>query len=110
MKNFGGGNGGLQNIMKQANQMQMKMKKIQEDLAAKEYSGTSGGDAVTVKVNGGLNLVSIAIKPDVMSAGDVDMLQDLIVTATNDALKVARADSEKEMAKVTGGFNMPGMF
>ena len=110
MKNFGGGNGGLQNIMKQANQMQMKMKKIQEDLAAKEYTGSSGGDAVTVKVNGGLNLVSIAIKPDVMSAGDVDMLQDLIVTATNDALKVARANSEKEMAKVTGGFNMPGMF
>lgn len=110
---FGGGNsggGGLQNIMKQANQMQMKMKKIQEELGVKEYTGTSGGDAVIVKVNGGLNVLAITIKPDVMSAGDVDMLQDLIVTATNDALKVARADSEKEMAKVTGGFNMPGLF
>jgi nucleoid-associated protein EbfC len=107
MKGFGGG---LQNIMKQANQMQMKMKKVQEELAAKEYTGTSGGDAVAVKVSGGLNIVSITIKPDVMAAGDVDMLQDLVVTAANDALKAARTESEKEMAKVTGGFNLPGMF
>jgi DNA-binding YbaB/EbfC family protein len=108
MKNMGGG--GLQNIMRQANQMQLKIKKLQEELATQEYTGTSGGDAVTVKVNGSQKLVAITIKPDVMSAGDVDMLQDLIVTATNDALRVAKETSDKEMAKITGGFNMPGMF
>lgn len=108
MKNFGGG--GLQNIMRQANQMQMKIKKLQEELATQEYSATSGGDAVIVKVNGSSKVTAVVIKPDVMSAGDVDMLQDLILTATNEALRVAKEASDKEMSKITGGFNMPGMF
>ena len=108
MKGFGAG--GLQNIMRQANQMQMKMKKAQEELATQEFTGTSGGDAVTVTVSGAQKLISIKIKPDVMSAGDVDMLQDLIVTAANQALTTAKETSEKEMSKITGGMGMPGMF
>ena len=107
MKGFGGG---LQQLMKQANQMQAKMKKIQEELAEQEFEGSAGGGGVSVKVNGGNSLLAVTINPDVMSAGDVEMLQDLIVAAANDALKKAKETSDKEMAKVTGGMNMPGLF
>jgi DNA-binding YbaB/EbfC family protein len=107
MKGMGGG---LQNIMRQANQMQMKMKKVQDEMALKEFSGTAGGDAILVTVTGALTVKSVKIKPDVMSAGDLDMLQDLVVAATNDAIKIARETSEKEMSKITGGMNIPGMF
>jgi DNA-binding YbaB/EbfC family protein len=110
MKGFGGGGNSLQKIMQQANQMQIKMKKAQDELASKEFEGASGGEAVKVKVNGASRLVAVTIKPDVMSAGDVDMLQDLIVTAANDALKNARETIDKEMAKITGGAGIPGMF
>lgn len=96
-------------LMKQANQMQMKMKKLQEELATKTYDGTSGGGAVKVTVNGSNQLTAVAINPDVISAGDVEMLQDLIVAACNDALKVAKTTSDAEMAKITGGMNIPGM-
>lgn len=107
MKGFGGG--GMAQLMKQANQMQMKMKKLQEELATKTYDGTSGGGAVKVTVNGSNQLTAVAINPDVISAGDVEMLQDLIVAACNDALKVAKTTSDAEMAKITGGMNIPGM-
>jgi nucleoid-associated protein EbfC len=107
MKNLGGG---MQNIMRQANQMQLKIKKLQEELATQEFTGSSGGDAVTVKVNGSQKITGVTIKPDVMSSGDVDMLQDLILTAVNVALTNAKETSDKEMSKITGGFNMPGMF
>jgi nucleoid-associated protein EbfC len=83
------------------------MKKVQEELAEREYEGTSGGGAVTVKVKGQDRLVALKISDDVMKAGDVDMLQDMILTATNDALKKARETHAAEMEKVTGGFNMP---
>ena len=106
MKGFGGG---LQQLMKQANQMQIKMKKVQEELATKTFEGTSGGGAVLVKVSGDNKVAAIKISPEVMSSGDVEMLQDLILTATNDALKLAKSTSEQEMQKITGGM-MPGMF
>jgi DNA-binding YbaB/EbfC family protein len=109
MKGFGGA-GGLQKIMQQANQMQLKMKKIQEEMASKEFEGTSGGDAVKVKITGDLKITAVTIKPDVMSAGDVDMLQDLFVTAANEAIKIAKETSDKEMSKVTGGVGIPGLF
>lgn len=107
MKGLGGG---LQNIMRQANQMQNKMKKIQEEMATKEFEASSGGEAVTVKVTGGMKVVGVKIKPEVMEAGDSEMLEDLILTATNEALKTAKETSEKEMNKVTGGAGLPGMF
>ena len=109
MKGFGGGGNSLQKIMQQANQMQLKMKKAQEELATQEFEGSSGGGAVNVKVNGANRLLSVTIKPDVMSTGDVEMLQDLIVTATNEALKVANETSQAEMSKITGGIGIPGM-
>jgi nucleoid-associated protein EbfC len=101
---------GMQNIMKQANQMQLKMKKLQEELATREYEGTAGGDGVKVKVKGESEIVAVHISPDAMKAGDVEMLQDLIMAAANHALKTAKDASASEMQKITGGFNMPGMF
>lgn len=106
----GGFGGGMQNLMRQANQMQMKMKKLQEELATREFDGTAGGDGVTVKVTGEMRIKEITIKPDVMEAGDVEMLQDLVIAAVNDGLKIAKETSDKEMSKITGGMNMPGMF
>jgi DNA-binding YbaB/EbfC family protein len=109
----GGGSGmsgGMANLMRQANQLQLKIKKLQEELSEREYEGTSGGGAVTVKVKGENQVLAMKISDDVMKSGDVDMLQDLIVTATNDALKKAKDTHAAEMEKVTGGFNMPGLF
>lgn len=101
--------GSMQALMKQANQMQMRMKKAQEDLAKQEFEGTSGGGAVTVKVTGDNKICSVHINPDVVKTGDVEMLQDLIVTATNDALRTAKDISQKEMEKITGGMSIPGL-
>lgn len=105
-----GAMGGMANLMKQANQMQLKMKKLQDELAQKNYDGTAGGGAVKVTVNGEHFIKAIAINADVMKSGDVEMLQDLIMAATNDAIKVAKETSTKEMEKITGGMNIPGMF
>ncbi|MFN7727655.1 MAG: YbaB/EbfC family nucleoid-associated protein [Bdellovibrio sp.] len=105
-----GNAGGMAQLLRQANQMQSKMKKVQEELQARLYDGTAGGGAVKVTVNGDHFLKSVVITPDVIKSGDVEMLQDLILAATNDAIKVARDTSAKEMEKVTGGMNIPGMF
>jgi DNA-binding YbaB/EbfC family protein len=102
--------GGMAQLMKQANQMQMKIKKLQEELGAKTYDGTAGGGAVKVTVTGQNLLKSITIDPEVMKSGDVEMLQDLLLAASNDALKVAKETSAKEMEKITGGINIPGIF
>lgn len=104
---FKGANG-MAGLMKQANQMQIKMKKLQEELAEREFSGTSGGGAVTAKVNGENKVLSLVINPEVMKAGDVEMLQDLVTSAMNDALKTAKDTSSQEMSKITGGMNIPG--
>ena len=106
MKGFGG----MQQLMKQANQMQTRIKKLQEELATQTFQGTSGGGGVTVTVTGNNLLQSVTINPDVFSAGDVEMLQDMIVSATNEALKASKETSEKEMSKITGGMGIPGLF
>ena len=110
MKGFGGGGamGGMASLMKQANQMQSKMKKLQEELATREYTGTAGGGAVSAKVNGDNKVIGLVITPEVMKSGDTEMLQDLVTAAVNDALKTAKDESSKEMSKITGGMNIPG--
>jgi DNA-binding YbaB/EbfC family protein len=100
--------GGMAGLMKQANQMQMKMKKLQEELATREFSGTSGGGAVTAKVNGDNKVLALVINPEVVKSDDIEMLQDLVTSAVNDALKVAKETSSQEMSKITGGINLPG--
>jgi DNA-binding YbaB/EbfC family protein len=108
MKGFGGG--GMQALMRQANQMQAKMKKAQEEMASREFDATSGGGAVKAVVTGDGKVKSMIIQKDVIESGDAEMLQDLVVTAVNEALKVAKTTSDQEMSKITGGFSMPGMF
>jgi nucleoid-associated protein EbfC len=108
MKGFGAG--GMAQLMKQANQMQLKMKKLQEELAQKTYDGSSGGGAVKVTVNGDNQIKAIDIQDDVFKSGDKEMLQDMLLTAANDALKTAKDTSAKEMEKITGGMNIPGLF
>ena len=108
MKGFGGG-GGMQALMKQANQMQMKMKKMQEELANREFEAASGGGAVKIVITGDYKVKSVDIKADVISAGDKDMLQDLVLTAINEAVRIAKTTSDQEMSKITGGFSVPGM-
>ncbi len=111
MKGRGGagfGGGGMQNIMRQANQMQSKIKKLQEELGERIYEGTSGGGAVTAKMKGESKLMSVVISPD--AAGDVEMLQDMVVSAVNDALTKAKETQASEMEKITGGMGLSGMF
>jgi nucleoid-associated protein EbfC len=107
MKGFGAG--GMAGLMKQANQMQAKMKQAQEEMATREFTGTSGGGAVAAKVNGDNKVLALTINPEVMKSGDIEMLQDLVISAVNDALKTAKDESSKEMSKITGGMNLPGM-
>lgn len=103
------GLGSMAQLMKQANQMQMKMKKVQEEVAKMVFDGSAGGGAVKVKASGEGKLLSLTIDPEVMKSGDVEMLQDLLMAASNDALKLAKDTSTKEMEKVTGGIGIPGM-
>jgi DNA-binding YbaB/EbfC family protein len=107
MKNFPGG---MQSFMKQAQQMQIKMAKLQEELATKTVEASSGGGAVTATTTGAQLLSAIKISKDVIDSKDVDMLQDLILTAVNEALKKSKEMSEKEMQKITGNVSMPGLF
>ncbi|AGH94421.1 YbaB/EbfC family nucleoid-associated protein [Pseudobdellovibrio exovorus] len=100
--------GGMAGLMKQANQMQMKMKKLQEELATREFNGTSGGGAVKATVNGENKILSLTIDPEVLKAGDAEMLQDMVISALNDALKTAKDTSSQEMSKITGGMSLPG--
>ena len=109
MKGKGRGNS-MQNLIRQANQMQAKMKKLQEELAEKQYEGTSGGGAIKVTVKGENNVSALEIDPEIFKEGDAEMLQDMIITAVNDALTIAKKDQDEEMSKVTGGMNIPGMF
>lgn len=102
-------NNSMQGLMKQANQMQIRMRKMQDELAAREYTASSGGDGVKVTANGQNQVVKVQINPDVMSAGDHEMLQDLILTATNEAFSLAKKDHDAEMGKITGGLNL-GLF
>jgi len=101
---------GLASIMKQAQMIQQKMAKLQEDAKLKTAEATSGGGAVTVKVNGKNEILSLSIKKEAVDPEDVEMLQDLIITAINEAMKNVHAELSQEMSKITGGMNIPGLF
>jgi DNA-binding YbaB/EbfC family protein len=100
---------GLGKMMKQAQQLQSKMLKLQEELAEKTVETSSGGGMVKVVANGKQQLVSIQIEQEVVDPDDVEMLQDLILAAANDALAKAQEMVTGEMNKLTGGLNMPGL-
>ena len=101
--------GNMAGLMKQAQAMQERMTKIQEEAAGKQVSGSAGGGIVTVTITGGMQVVSVKIDPEVVKSGDVDMLQDLTVAATNEAIRKAREMMADELKSLTGGLNLPGM-
>ncbi|MBE4907795.1 YbaB/EbfC family nucleoid-associated protein [Bacillus luteolus] len=104
----GGGMGNMQKMMKQMQKMQKDMAKAQEELAVKTIEGTAGGGMVTVVVNGQKEVIDVNIKPEVVDPDDIDMLQDLVLAATNDALKKMEDLTNDTMGQFTKGMNLPG--
>lgn len=96
-------------MMKQVQKMQAEMVRMQEELGSKTVEATAGGGMVTVVANGHQEIVSISIEPDAVDPEDVDMLQDLVLAAVNEALRAAKDMAADEMAKITGGLNIPGL-
>jgi len=97
------------NIMKQAKALQEKMARLQEELASRTVEATAGGGMVSVTVNGRFEVVSLRIEKDVVNPEDLEMLQDLIVAAVNEGIRKAQEMTSSEMAKITGGMNIPGL-
>ncbi len=100
---------GMGNMMKQAQQLQSKMLKLQEEMAEKTVEASSGGGMVKVVANGRHQLLSIQIEKEVIDPDDLEMLQDLILAAVNDALLKSQEMVTGEMSKLTGGMNIPGL-
>jgi DNA-binding YbaB/EbfC family protein len=100
----------MNQMMKQVKKMQEQMLKAQEELGSKTVEGTAGGGVVTVTANGHKKIVSIAIKPEAVDPDDVEMLQDLVLTAVNEALNQVDELANKDMNKFTGGMKIPGLF
>jgi len=102
--------GNMNNMMKQMQKMQKKMEKAQEDLQAMTFEATAGGGMVTVTANGSKQITDVQIKEEVVDPDDVDMLQDLILAATNDVIKQIDDKTQETMGQFTKGMNLPGMF
>lgn len=100
---------GMGNMMKQAQKLQAKMLKLQEELADKTVETSAGGGMIKVVANGRQQIVSITMEKEVVDPDDVEMLQDLVLAAVNDALAKAQEMVASEMGKLTPGFNLPGM-
>lgn len=105
-----GGNGpsNLQQIARQAQKIQEQMAQTTQELEEKEYTASSGGDAVHATVTGKMEVKSVEIKPEVVDPEDVEMLSDLIIAAVNEALRAAANDKTERMEKISGGLNVPG--
>ena len=98
------------NMVKQAQKMQQEMLKMQQEMETKEYEATSGGGMVTAAVNGKHELLRLTIKPDAVDPDDVEMLQDMVIAAVNEAMRAADTDASNNMSKLTGGLNLGGLF
>jgi len=105
-----GGMPNMNNMIKQAQKMQMEMQKKQEEIENSEVEGSAGGGAVTVTLSGKRALTSVKIQPEACDPDDIEMLEDLIMAAVNDAMTKIDEMSAKEIEKVTGGLNIPGLF
>ena len=101
--------GGFGNMMKEAQKLQQQMLALQEEVGKKKVEATAGGGMVTVEANGKQEIVSIKIDPEVVSKDDVQMLEDLILAASNEALRKSRELVQQEMGKITGGLKIPGL-
>jgi DNA-binding YbaB/EbfC family protein len=100
---------GMANLQRMAQQMQENMLRVQEELGALVVDGSAGGGVVKAQVTGKQELVSVTIDPSAVDPADVEMLQDLVVAAVNDAIRASRAVEQEKMAAVTGGLRLPGM-
>lgn len=101
--------GGLGNMMKQAQQMQRRMAQLQEELETRQVEATAGGGMVTAVVSGKQQLLSLKIDPSAVDPEDVEMLQDLVTAAVNEAIKQSQKLAQEEMGKLTGGLSIPGL-
>ena len=108
-RNFRGGMPNMKNMMKQVKKMQEEMEKAQQELEEKEFTSSAGGGVVEATVTGKKVVTSIKINPDVVDPDDVEMLQDLIMVAINDAASQADKFNEDNMGRLTGGINIPGL-
>lgn len=110
-RNMGmGGMGNMNNMIKQAQKMQEEMMKAQAELETQEFETSVGGGAVSVKVNGKKELVELTISPDAVDPDDVEMLQDMIMTAVNEVMRKADDAAANNLKSLTGGLNIPGLF
>ena len=107
-----GGMGGMNQaaMMKQVQKMQQDMIRMQEEMENKTYSASAGGGMVTATVNGKHQVVSIDIKPEAVDPDDVEMLQDMVIAAVNEALRAAETDKNNNMSRMAGGLNLGGLF
>ena len=97
-------------MIRQAQKMQDEITKLQDDIEEREFSATSGGGAVEVVLTGKKTIKSLTIKPDVVNADDVEMLQDLVISAVNEGIAKIEEVTEEEMSRITGGVSLPGLF
>ena len=97
-------------MMKQAQKMQQEMMRMQEEMENKTYSATSGGGMVTAEVNGKHEVVSLTVKPEAVDPDDVEMLQDMIMAAVNEAMRTADTEAANNMSRLTGGLTLGGLF
>lgn len=104
-----GGGGGMQKQLQQMQAMQRKMEMMQAEIEQKEVTTTAGGGAVTAVINGKKEIVKLDLKPEVVDADDIEMLQDLIIVAVNEGLRQIDEISNAEMSKLTGGLGIPGL-
>ncbi len=102
--------GNMNNMIKQAQKMQQNMMKMQEEMEQTDFEASSGGGAVSVKMSGKKELLSVNIKPEAVDPDDVEMLEDLILTAVNDVIKKVDDANAAKMNSITGGLNIPGLF
>ena len=106
-RGMGGMGGNMNSMLRQAQKMQQDMLKAQEELESKSYEARAGGGVVTAVVSGRKELTQVTIDPEAVDPDDVDMLQDLIVAAVNEAMRKASDDAASQMSKLTGGLNLP---
>ena len=99
--------GNMQQMLKQAQKMQEKLAKVQEELEAREYEASAGSGMVTVKANGKKEILALTIQPEAVDPEDVEMLQDMVMAAVNEVLRQVEETSSQEMGKLTGGLNLP---
>lgn len=109
-KNMGGGAQNMNSMIKQAQKMQEQITELQSEIEERDFSATAGGGAVEVVVTGKKTIKSLTLKPEVVDPEDIEMLQDLIISAVNEAVNNVETTTENEMGKITGGVSLPGLF